>query len=250
MPLKHRSFGLNDSGIFVPSGSAPPTFEEVAMSLSPYVYLKFDDAPTTYTDSSGNGINWTPGASSNATRVASIVPSDTAGFAAHVSNNSICQHSSFSPKGTGGSFTVALWYKPNSSTTTGGLYFDSVPFASSFIRHRLDNVGISFETRNQGSIDTTNILKIDTTLSSSEAHLIVASVNHNTQTQKLYLNDGSPASFVFPGTWNASRINPGSSQVGRATSTTANGVIDEFLVYRRALTDQEVLDLYNAGIGA
>jgi len=93
---------------------------------------------------------------------------------------------------------------------------------------------------------TSGFVTHGTTLSSSTWYHFVATYDSSIGAQKLYLNNGTPATGSFSGTWTNNAVHMGKDD---RDGNNFNGLIDELGIWNRALTATEVSNLYNGGDG-
>lgn len=152
---------------------------------------------------------------------------------------------------SGGSYSISFWFKADSISKSRLIW-------KSYSTDGTIEYDINIADTSAGKIDfRTNDGKLTSSTSVSVGnwyHIVVVRDLSSTGTeQKLYINAGTPVTRASTGTTTTGNDNK-KMQIGRYFfSSTAgdyfNGIIDEVGIWSRALSSEEVSELYNSGTG-
>lgn len=140
-------------------------------------------------------------------------------------------------------FTVSVWFKiyqfPSSTsrqiTTLGGN--NSTPSSTNYYYLTTTNTNILVYGNHKGGINT-NTLQIN-----KWYHAVII---NTTSFAKFYLDGVLQGNLAGQTAYSNGHCGIGSL---RSQDDTINGVVDEYALWNRALTEQEISDLYNSGNG-
>jgi hypothetical protein len=151
--------------------------------------------------------------------------------------------------------TISIWFKPNVITSFGDTIINNTYFNSGFMSWGITcyaNRTVRFISSRTGSKFTTELFNLG-----EWNHFAVTYDNTNGLT--LYLNGGTPINpyiGTLPLNYNtgfvSNNVTIGSAAAGGSASSPTgptqhfNGLIDEVGIFNTALTDAEILSIYNA----